>query len=45
MKILCIFRIFFTSTHVLSDNVGWKSFFNENPDEFHDILLHWESER
>jgi carotenoid cleavage dioxygenase-like enzyme len=27
-----------------SDNVGWKSYFVENPTEFHDIPLTWESE-
>ena len=25
-----------------SENVGWKSYFEENPTEFHDILLKWE---
>ena len=25
-----------------SDNVGWKSFFTESPEEFHDIPLQWE---
>jgi len=25
-----------------ADNVGWKSFFTENSDEFHDIPLRWE---
>ena len=26
-----------------ADNVGWKSYFVENPTEFHDIPLSWES--
>ena len=26
-----------------ADNVGWKSYFVENPTEFHDIPLTWES--
>ena len=26
-----------------ADNVGWKSYFEENPTEFHDIPLSWES--
>ena len=26
-----------------ADNVGWKSYFVENPTEFHDIQLSWES--
>ena len=26
-----------------TDNVGWKSYFVENPTEFHDIPLIWES--
>ena len=26
-----------------ADNVGWKSYFAENPVEFHDIPLVWES--
>ena len=26
-----------------ADNVGWKSYFQENPTEFHDIPLIWES--
>ena len=26
-----------------SDNVGWKSYLVENPTEFHDIPLIWES--
>ena len=25
-----------------SENVGWKSYFEENPIEFHDIPLTWE---
>ena len=25
-----------------ADNVGWRSYFTENPTEFHDLLLHWE---
>ena len=25
-----------------SENVGWKSYFEENPTEFHDIPLIWE---
>ena len=28
---------------VTSDNVGWKSYLVENPTEFHDIPLIWES--
>ena len=28
---------------VTSDNVGWKSYLVENPTEFHDIPLSWES--
>jgi len=27
-----------------SDNVGWKAFFTENIEEFHDIPLEWEQE-
>ena len=26
-----------------AENVGWKSYFVENPTEFHDIPLSWES--
>ena len=26
-----------------ADNVGWKSYFVENPTEFHNIPLSWES--
>ena len=26
-----------------ADNVGWKSYFVENPTEFHNIRLSWES--
>jgi hypothetical protein len=26
-----------------ADNIGWKSYFVENPTEFHDIPLSWES--
>ena len=26
-----------------AENVGWKSYFVENPTEFHDIPLIWES--
>ena len=26
-----------------AENVGWKSYFVENPKEFHDIPLSWES--
>ena len=34
--------VIFSST-VIADNVGWKSYLNENPTEFHDIPLIWES--
>ena len=27
---------------IRADNVGWKSYFIENPKEFHDIPLIWE---
>ena len=27
-----------------ADNIGWKSYLAENPIEFHDIPLDWESE-
>ena len=27
---------------ITADNVGWKSYFIENPKEFHDIPLVWE---
>ena len=27
----------------MADNVGWKSYLTENPTEFHDIPLTWES--
>ena len=26
-----------------AENVGWQSYLNENPTEFHDLLLQWES--
>ena len=26
-----------------SDNIGWKGYFEESPQEFHDIPLVWES--
>ena len=28
---------------LMADNVGWKSYLTENPTEFHDIPLTWES--
>jgi len=31
-------------TQVLSENVGWKKYFVENPMEFHDIPLVWQDE-
>ena len=27
-----------------ADNVGWRSYFTENPTEFHDLLLDWEED-
>ena len=42
-----IFKYFLTIAYFVAiataDNVGWKSYFEENPIEFHDIPLVWES--
>jgi carotenoid cleavage dioxygenase-like enzyme len=42
-----IFKYFLTIASFVAiataDNVGWKSYFAENPIEFHDIPLVWES--
>jgi len=32
----------FNAQLVFTDNVGWKAFFTENIDEFHDLPLQWE---
>ena len=39
-KFLLAFAVYLSL--VQSENVGWKSYFVENPTEFHDILLTWE---
>ena len=44
-----MFKIYFSTISIFisivtSDNVGWKSYLVENPTEFHDIPLIWESE-
>ena len=43
-----MFKLYFSTiaifiSIVTSDNVGWKSYLVENPTEFHDIPLIWES--
>ena len=42
-----IFKYFLTIATLVAfanaDNVGWKSYLGENPVEFHDIPLVWES--
>ena len=40
-KVLAIFALFTISAK--AENVGWHSYLKENPTEFHDILLNWES--
>jgi len=40
----CAALLFFHAQFALSDNVGWKAFFTENIEEFHDIPLKWEQE-
>ena len=42
MNIKYLITIIVSLTVVKADNVGWKSYFEENPTEFHDILLEWE---
>lgn len=37
-----LISFFVCLTIIKADNVGWKSYFEENPTEFHDILLEWE---
>ena len=41
IKVLAIFALFTISAN--AENVGWHSYLRENPTEFHDILLNWES--
>ena len=43
-----MFKLYFSTIAIFisivkSDNVGWKSYLVENPTEFHDIPLIWES--
>ena len=43
-----MFKVYFSTiaifiSIVTSDNVGWKSYLVENPTEFHDIPLIWDS--
>jgi len=42
MAFWCAILVFLQIGLVFSDNVGWKAFFTENVDEFHDIPLQWE---
>jgi len=44
MMQLTIFCQLLFITQSLGDNVGWKKYFVENPTEFHDIPLSWESD-
>merc|ERR1711936_234787 len=39
--LLCLFQAKLT----VSDNVGWKAFFTENIDEWHDLPLEWEDKQ
>ena len=39
----CHMVIFVSIAVVKAENVGWQNYFIENPTEFHDILLEWES--
>ena len=41
IKVLAIFALFTISAN--AENVGWRSYLKENPTEFHDFLLNWES--
>ena len=34
-------EVIFTG-HVTAENVGWTDFLDDNPTEFHDLLLSWE---
>lgn len=38
----CLILVFLHSRLAFCDNVGWKAFFTENIEEFHDIPLQWE---
>jgi len=44
MALWWIILLFLQARFAFSDNVGWKAFFTENIDEFHDIPLKWEEE-
>ena len=39
----CHMVIFVSIAVIKAENVGWQNYFIENPTEFHDILLEWES--
>jgi len=41
MALWCLSLLLLQVGLATSDNVGWKAFFTENIDEFHDIPLHW----
>ena len=41
IKVLGILALFTISAN--AENVGWHSYLKENPTEFHDLLLNWES--
>ena len=40
LKFVIFFAAFLVVVH--AENVGWQSYLDENPTEFHDILLEWE---
>ena len=40
LKFLIFFAAFLVVAH--AENVGWQSYLDENPTEFHDIPLEWE---
>ena len=42
MKIQYFFAVVTYLASANSENVGWKSYFVENPTEFHNIPLKWE---
>merc|ERR1712080_222135 len=44
MALWRVILLFLHARVAFSDNVGWKAFFTENIDEFHDIPLKWEEE-
>ena len=41
---LCLVLLCLHAKLAFSDNVGWKAFFTENIDEWHDLPLKWENE-